>query len=225
MPDAWNLAIEASGHDAFIALGCGSDLTHAREVVRSKRHNLDLLPTIDQAMREMGYQRNDLSAVFVSTGPGSFTGLRIGLAAAKMLGQSLGCDMVAVPTLEALAMNIPAGHRDQPVAVCLNTKHEAAYSGIRLADHWVMPPAMREFNELWQNNPAPVYALGQKLGELPDAVTALDDALTRVRAESVYAIGAKMLAAGQTVTPEALLPEYGREPEAVRLWEQRKSQK
>src|SRR5438445_3979806 len=62
-----------------------------------------LLPTVDHVLRKAGVAAKDLDAVAVSIGPGSFTGLRVGLATAKGLALGTGATVVGVSTLEALA--------------------------------------------------------------------------------------------------------------------------
>ena len=62
-----------------------------------------LLPTVDQVLQKAGVAARDLDAVAVSVGPGSFTGLRVGLATAKGLALGAGARLVGVPTMEALA--------------------------------------------------------------------------------------------------------------------------
>ena len=62
-----------------------------------------LLPTVDQVLKKAGVAARDLDTVAVSVGPGSFTGLRVGLATAKGLALGSGARLVGVPTLEALA--------------------------------------------------------------------------------------------------------------------------
>lgn len=66
-------------------------------------HCRDLVPWIKGVLDESGIQLQELAAVSVACGPGSFTGLRIGLATAKGLAMALGCALVGVPTLEAMA--------------------------------------------------------------------------------------------------------------------------
>jgi len=66
-------------------------------------HSETLMPHIETALRMARVKKDELAGVAVSIGPGSFTGLRIGLAAAKMMSYALRIPMVGVPTLEALA--------------------------------------------------------------------------------------------------------------------------
>jgi tRNA threonylcarbamoyladenosine biosynthesis protein TsaB len=66
-----------------------------------------LMPTLDEVLRQAGVAPRDLGAVAVSVGPGSFTGLRVGLATAKGLALGTGAALVGVPTLEVLAEGYP----------------------------------------------------------------------------------------------------------------------
>ncbi len=67
------------------------------------RHNEMLVPTLARIISECGIKKNELDAVCVSTGPGSFTSLRIGVSTAKTLCYSLGTDLAGVCSLEVLA--------------------------------------------------------------------------------------------------------------------------
>ncbi len=66
------------------------------------------MPLIDRLFKETGYKVQDLEAVAVSKGPGSFTGLRIGVSTARALAQALNIPAVGVCTLSALAEAVPA---------------------------------------------------------------------------------------------------------------------
>ena len=70
----------------------------------------------------------DLTAVAVSTGPGNFTGLRIGLATAKTLAWSLNCPLVPVPTMEVLAAQFPCS--PDPIGVLMDAKRGEVFWGL-----------------------------------------------------------------------------------------------
>ena len=74
------------------------------------------------ARNDLGY--DDLTRIAVTTGPGSFTGLRIGLSAARGLGLALDIPVIGVPSLLAISLAAPAG---QPVAVLLDARRDEAY--------------------------------------------------------------------------------------------------
>jgi len=124
MPDpaAYHLAIETSSRRGFVALGRGDDILGVSELPAKRRHNLDLVPTIDAICQQHGLGPADLAELYVSLGPGSFTGLRIAVATAKMLALTLGVKIVGVPTLDILCAQHPGK------MVCLNIKRDTAWS-------------------------------------------------------------------------------------------------
>lgn len=93
-----------------------------------------LFPAIDELLARTGIGYPDLSRIAVTTGPGSFTGLRIGLSAARGLGLALGIPVVGVPSLLAISLAAEGG----PLAVLLDARRGEAYvqlfTGPGLAD-------------------------------------------------------------------------------------------
>ncbi len=87
-----------------------------------------LVPAIEEVMREGGTAYSDLDRVAVTIGPGSFTGLRIGLAAARAIGLALRCPVIGLTTLEVLAHGA-AGlvEQGQLVIVALNARRGQIY--------------------------------------------------------------------------------------------------
>ena len=77
-------------------------------------HAVSLLPLIDAVLRQANCAVRGLDAVAVSSGPGSFTGLRVGISVAKGFARATGVRLVAVPTLEGLARTVPG----QPGVIC-----------------------------------------------------------------------------------------------------------
>lgn len=100
------LTIETSGLRCGVALWDGR-LIDFTETVDNLRHNEVLFNRINTLLYRAHVAMKDLSAVAVSSGPGSFTGLRVGMAAAKGLCWTLKIPLIAVPTLEGLAASVP----------------------------------------------------------------------------------------------------------------------
>lgn len=227
---AYNLAIEASGRHGAIALGRGNELLAARRLTApsGRRHDVGLAPGIDAICREFGVEPAQVGEVYVSLGPGSFTGLRVGVTTAKMLAFALGAKVVGVSTLEVLAEAAreavgPAGR----VAVGLNLKRGTLYSAVYRFDGerrvTELDPALRTVDQLLAEAGRPVAVAADKLPEFgTDAgVTRLPAEFGVGRAEVVWRIGREMAGRGEFADPATLAPLYAREPEAVTLWDER----
>ena len=98
-----------------VALVDGSKVIDFSHEVRSRGHAEKLLPLIKSMMQKSGYGFSDLDAIAVTVGPGTFTGLRIGLAAARAIALTAAKPCIGVTTLECLAAAVPfsdALHQD-----------------------------------------------------------------------------------------------------------------
>ena len=96
-----HVALEGSGRPGSVAVRSGEQVLEA-ELEEGAAHASDLLPTLDQLVAEVG-RPSDVEAVFVGTGPGSFTGLRVAIATAMGIARGTGARVCGVPSLEALA--------------------------------------------------------------------------------------------------------------------------
>lgn len=122
------LAVETSTAAGSVAIvsraGVRLEITHGLESTHSDR----ILAAVDQALRETSLALDDLAGLAVSVGPGSFTGLRIGLATVKGLAEAHPLPLAAVSTLEALALNAPAGRT--PVCAALDARKGEVYGAL-----------------------------------------------------------------------------------------------
>ena len=98
------LHIETATHTCSVALSYGEELILFKESHIDKSHASLLTVFIEELFRETGIHAEGLDAVSVSMGPGSYTGLRIGVSVAKGLAYGLGIPMLAVPTLKSMAL-------------------------------------------------------------------------------------------------------------------------
>lgn len=110
MSDPW-LILETSGRAGIVGLAVGAAVVAARSLDGAKRHNRDLLSTCAGLLVEGGFAAKQLAGVMVGIGPGSYTGLRVGLTAAKGFALATGCAVVAVPTFQTLAAQAPSEWR------------------------------------------------------------------------------------------------------------------
>ena len=117
------LAIDSSGLTATVAI-VEDDQTIAEYTTNYKKtHSQTLLPMIDEMVRMVDADLADIDAIAVAGGPGSFTGVRVGLAAARGIGLALGIPMHGVTTFEMAAY-----HLKRPLTVVLDTKRGDFYT-------------------------------------------------------------------------------------------------
>ena len=105
------LSIETATRAGSIAVSRGAALLAERTGDAARSHSTDLLDLIREALEEAGGRIQEVSLFAVATGPGSFTGLRIGVATAKGLASTLGRKVAGVPTLRAVALAAGEGER------------------------------------------------------------------------------------------------------------------
>ena len=107
------VGLETSGFVGSVALLCEGQLLEQCSLGEAgRRHAQSLVLELHDLLRSHGAMPRDVKAIAVSKGPGSFTGLRVGLVCAKTFAYATGCQFVAVDTLEAIADNCPLEVRD-----------------------------------------------------------------------------------------------------------------
>ncbi|MGB9825310.1 MAG: tRNA (adenosine(37)-N6)-threonylcarbamoyltransferase complex dimerization subunit type 1 TsaB, partial [Desulfofundulus sp.] len=122
------LGIEAATPVAAVAVVDGERLLAERMVNNRRTHSVNLLPMIKAVLEDAGVGREDLGGIAVSSGPGSFTGLRIGMATAKTLAQVWGLPVVGVGTLDALAH--PLTGQGGLICPILNARKDEVYAAV-----------------------------------------------------------------------------------------------
>ena len=224
--NAFSLALETTGRMGSVTLGCGDERLESCELPEQRRHSVDLMPAIDQLCSRHGARAGALAQVYVSIGPGSFTGLRIAIATAKMLALATGAKLVAVPTLDVVAQNAPQS-TDQ-VAVCLGLKGATLWTGLFDWDGRRFAacgePALATLRGLLARARRPLVILGHALPELPERepmVTVLPPEMAQARSEAVWDLGRAIACRQEFVKPFDLVPLYVRPPEAQVLWNKR----
>jgi tRNA threonylcarbamoyladenosine biosynthesis protein TsaB len=109
------LFLETSGRAGTVGVAIDGAVVVFRSLDGAKRHNRDLIPMCGELLAEAGFAPKQLAGVMVGIGPGSYTGLRVGLTAAKGFALATGCAFVAVPTYHTLAAQAPAEWRSGDV--------------------------------------------------------------------------------------------------------------
>lgn len=223
-----SIAIETSCRRGGLALGAGAQLVEAVSFPADQRHATQLLSHLDQVLVRHGLAPADLREVYVSAGPGSFTGLRVGLTCARTLAQVLPhLRTVAVPTVEAVAEN--AGDVDCPhLGVVMDAKEKIVFVTFftRGPECWqpTGPGQLVHLDELSVLAPRPAVLIGEALWHHAvrgEGITLGPEELWLPRAQGVWRVGRRRALAGGFVPYTQLRPIYLRQPEAARLWEKR----
>jgi tRNA threonylcarbamoyladenosine biosynthesis protein TsaB len=217
------LALETSTRDASVAIfDPRAGAARAEVKMHVTTHSERLLQMIDQALTEAGIALDGVSAIACGGGPGSFTGLRIGLATAKGLCYALAKPLLVVSSLQALAARAPAGAAAVP---CLDAYQGEVYAGfyrggdppIEQAPERAIAPAdlVQRIAELFPQGP--IHLLGDgptrwPALRLPDAI--LDGGAPE--ATAVARLAAHRLARGEHDELATAAPRYLRASEAER---------
>jgi len=210
------LAIETSTRTGSVAL-LWNGVRTARELAGRRAHASDLLPSLAALLEGSGAAGRPPQAIVVGTGPGSYTGLRIGIATALGLARATGAALVGVPSLEALALG--ALEPGEQAAIALDAR----------AGRFYFARYSREASGLVELSPPRALPAGELQDELRDEPRILgDESVARAaelergtagrvrigaipRAEAVLELGLARLRAGDRTEPAALTPLYLRE--------------
>ena len=129
MDDIYILNIETSTKACSVSINCNGILINCKEIVSSGfSHSEKLLPFISQIIEKSKINMSDLAAVAVSMGPGSFTGLRIGVSTAKGICYALGIPLIAVSTLQAMAFGMTKKLKSDLYCPMIDARRMEVYS-------------------------------------------------------------------------------------------------
>lgn len=226
------VAIETTCRTGGVALAVDGRTRKVIAFDAARRHATQLVARLADLLAGEGLAPADISELYVSAGPGSFTGTRVGITVARTLGQlhpALRCALVPTPrvVLQAAA-SLPWQH----LAVVLDAGKGLLHAtGFARQGESILqqPPLVGTAAEFLAAPafPRPLALIGEGLAfhnlEAPGISLLLpaSDPRHLPTPDSVLAVGLQMSAAGDFTDYRLLLPHYARAPEAVRLWEQR----
>lgn len=212
------LAVDTSGRRGSVAL-CRGDADTFEVLVRAEleggTYSARLVPCIAELLNQCGFAKSDLDGLAVVDGPGSFTGLRVGLSTAKALCEVLGKPMAAVSMLEALAVTY--GEEGQQITAVLDAGRGELYVGhYRISEQ--RAELEREYIAKHLDFLADIAALKARVITTHPALAELggtDVALVKpLQADAIGRIGLRKLFAGDTVDPATLDANYIRRSDA-----------
>jgi tRNA threonylcarbamoyladenosine biosynthesis protein TsaB len=226
-----SIAIETSCRRGGVALGAGEELVEAAGFQAQQRHAVQLVARLAELLSRHGLRAADLEEMYVSIGPGSFTGLRVGLSVARTLAQlvsRLRC--VGVPTADAVAQNA-AGLAFENLGVVMDAREGTVYAATFRRDQGAIVPAgtprVLPPEQFAAQAPRPIILIGEGLAYCRiagDGITLGDESLWLPSPEGLWRVGRRMARKGEFEDFHKLRPLYLRKPEAVRLWEKRRGE-
>jgi len=216
------VAFETSAAVGSVCLAEDGSVLAERVFRKGLAHGRLLIPVLSDLCAEVGWQPDrDIQLVAVSLGPGSFTGLRVAVAAAKTIAFLRGCPVVGVSSLDILAENAPpAADR---VCVVVDAKRGQVYAAIYEREGRVLSRRCEDLlatpGEVLARVDAPAALIGNGLAAYPETFSAegyvhTDEAAWTGRATVVAAKGLTAFRAGRTIPWRELTPIYLRRPEA-----------
>ncbi|MCF0128725.1 MAG: tRNA (adenosine(37)-N6)-threonylcarbamoyltransferase complex dimerization subunit type 1 TsaB [Pseudobutyrivibrio sp.] len=224
------LAIDGSGLVASVAITEDDNLLAEYTTGYKKTHSQTLLPMIDEITRMLNLDLEEVDALAVAAGPGSFTGLRIASATAKGIGLALDKPIIPVPTVDALAFNLWGCH--DVICPIMDARRGQVYTGLYTFDEQnefsvIKPQCAVAFEEIAKA----INELGRSVVFLGDGVpvfrTVIEDIIkvdfsfspagfNRQRAAAVAALGRKLFDEGQFESADEHRPDYLRLSQAER---------
>ena len=222
------IAVETSGRIGSVALAAGPELIAETPFSAPMRHSAEIFPAISKLLARYDKKPAQIEHIYISIGPGSFTGLRIAAALAKTMHLANATRIVAVDTLDVIAANVInlTSTSDETIATILDAKrgqffiavYQRTSNGICkkiLPDSLMTAP---QFLEKFAAPDQPVWLLGVGLIHYKDKFKAdgirfFDEKYWPPRAEKVHLLGWKMAQTEQFTDPLTLTPLYLRKPD------------
>ena len=222
------MCVDTSGPSAGLALVRDGELIYEATLVNSLTHSVNLMPMAEEALRSSGLEMKDIGLFAAVAGPGSFTGVRIGVAAVQGMAQGLNKLCLPVNALEALAFGLLC---DEPVICPIrDARAGQVYGAAFRAGQRLMEDAVLKLPEYLEE----IRPMGERFVFIGDGVPVSREKIMEALGEravfapphlSLLKAGAAAMIAwntrNQAVQPHELLPLYLRRPQAEREREAR----
>jgi len=225
------LALETTERVGSVAAWSEGKLLLEKDLSITKRSAQTLAPAILELLGRVEWRPEDVQLVAVTEGPGSFTGLRVGVATAKSFAYAVGAEVLGIDTLETVAAASPAEVIHVSVAVDAQ-RGDVVTGPFERAEHgWMRPagpPRLLPIND-WLAGLAPGTAVSgpilRKIAEKrPDRVVMLPESCWRPTAGNVARLAARDHAAGRRQDLWSFVPRYSRRAAAEEKLERRRTE-
>jgi tRNA threonylcarbamoyladenosine biosynthesis protein TsaB len=217
------LAIETSGRIGSVALAEDGNTLAEDTFPHGLQHAARIIPAIDALCKQLHWTAADLKEIYVSAGPGSFTGLRIGITLAKTLSLATGAALISVPSVRVLVENAPTDASN--AIIVLDAKRDQIFTAsfTRSNDGWteLQPAHLGSLTAMLAKTPRPVHLIGEGIPyhrkfipENDPQIHLTDESQWRPQARIVATLGWQIARTNKFTDPLNLRPIYIRKPEA-----------
>jgi tRNA threonylcarbamoyladenosine biosynthesis protein TsaB len=220
------LLIETSGRAGLAALARGDALLSCRRLDEARRHARDLAPALAELLAEQGWKARELDVVFVSRGPGSYTGLRVGIMSAKTLAYANGCVLLGIETFAVIAHQAPKEADRLDVLADAQQGKVYVQPFQRAADGWraASDLTIERFEDWMARRDVRSWVSGLGLSvyksRLPAGISTAAEC--DPKADKLLELGLIRYRAGEQDDPWTLEPIYLRPSAAEEQWKQRR---
>lgn len=216
------LAIDASTEACSVALSYQGKVINRFELC-PQSHSVVLLPMIDDVLKEANCKLQDLDGLIFGRGPGSFTGVRIGIGVAQGLAFSAELKVVGVSTLQAMAQQAFRRFQEQEVISAIDARMSEVYTGnYRLDENEIMQEVLAEavispesISQYYDTRTSGFYGVGTGWGAYTEQLnltpTNTDIEILYPDAVDMLTIGTQLFAKGEGVDAENAQPVYVRD--------------
>ena len=215
------LALETSSFSGSIAVVESGKTLAELYLSTTSRTAQSLAPGIKQCLDKAGWKASHLDLVAVSQGPGSFTGLRLGVVSAKTLAYVAKADLIGVSTLKVVAAQAPANSK--PIVAVIDAQREQVFTATFTRSHQgvltcIAAPVLMEIGP-WCRRLEPSVAvsgpgLGKLVEQVPPQVQIVDSQHWNPRASTVASLAVHDYEQGEQDDIWQLVPEYLRKSAA-----------
>jgi len=225
------LGIETSTKTCSIALTDGGKIRDETSLHLGLSHSEKLIPLMDEILKRNSMAIKDIDGIAVSIGPGSFTGIRVGVSIARGLAQSLNIPLVGIPSLDGLAFDI--GTSREVVCPMIDALRREIYTALyvgrkRLTPHQLI--GIENWLERLKDERQTIIFLGEAVDIYEELIKdSLQKKAKIVEKEKRYAsairiaeLGLEKLVSGEGKKYDEVFPLYIRRPEAEVKWEEKK---
>ena len=223
------LGIETSGNIGGVAVCENKHIIVAKNFGAGMQHGKELIPAIRTTLHEIGWEPGDIDLIAVDVGPGSYTGLRVGVTCAKTMAYALNKPVIDVPIFDIIAENYAMG--SIPICPIIDAKRNHVYACI-YTSHGIQRKRFSEFlvirpEKLLSVLPRPVVIFGDGVKPYKDVFQQKDIIIDEEghaipRAKYVALLGERMYESGHRCEADKLLPLYLRRAEAIEKQEGKK---